>query len=74
MTDVTAIRRIQRTEQYGMSNNIGVEDFDRRTALRVLNDLSSSMYPNYDLYGNKTLVIDRDKFEAVRAKYLDRRG
>ena len=46
---------------------------DRFTALRVLNDLSSCMYPNYDLFGNKTLVIDRDKFEKVRAKYLDRK-
>ena len=47
---------------------------DRYTALRVLNDLSSFMYPSYDLFGNKTLVIDRNKFEKVRAKYLDRQG
>lgn len=53
-----------------MSQN---EEFDRHTALRVLQDLSSRMYPNYDLYGNKTLVIYRDKFEEVRAKYLDRK-
>ena len=51
----------------------GVCDFDRRTALRVLQDLSSCMYPSLDLYGNKTLVIDRDKFEKIRAKYLDRK-
>lgn len=49
------------------------EKIDRRTALRVLQDLSSCMYPSLDLYGNKTLVINRDKFEAIRAKYLDRK-
>ena len=46
---------------------------DRDTALSVLKDLSRYMYPSYDLFGNKTLVIDRDKFEAIRAKYLDRK-
>ena len=50
------------------------EKFDRTTALRVLNDLSSCMYPSFDLYGRKTLVINRVDFENVRAKYLDRKG
>ena len=45
--------------------------FDRKTALEVLKDLSRDMYPSYDLFGNKTLVIDRDKFEAIRHFYLD---
>jgi hypothetical protein len=53
--------------------NAPAADLDRRTALSVLQDLSSCMYPNYDLYGNKTLVINRDKFEKIRAKYLDRK-
>ena len=54
--------------------NLGTtEKYDRHTALRVLQDLSSCMYPSLDLYGNKTLVIDRDKFEKIRAKYLDRK-
>lgn len=48
-------------------------DFDRQTALDVLKDLSAQMYPSYDLFGNKTLVIDRDKFEKIRAKYLDKK-
>ena len=50
-----------------------MNEFDRYTALEVLKDLSKDMYPSYDLFGKKTLVIDRDKFEAVRAKYLDRK-
>lgn len=49
------------------------EKLDRLTALRVLQDLSSCMYPNLDLYGNKTLVINRDRFEKIRAKYLDKK-
>lgn len=49
------------------------EKFDRRTALRVLQDLSSCMYPSFDLYGRKTLVINRVDFEKIRAKYLDRK-
>ena len=49
------------------------EKLDRLTALRVLQDLSSCMYPSLDLYGNKTLVINRDKFEKIRAKYLDQK-
>ena len=48
-------------------------DFDRQTALRVLQDLSSCMYPSFDLFGIKTLVINRADFEKVRAKYLDRK-
>lgn len=50
-----------------------LDDYGRRVALEVLKDLSKHMYPSYDLFGKKTLVIDRDKFETVRAKYLDRK-
>ena len=50
------------------------ETFDRKTALRVLQDLSKNMYPNYDIFGKKTLVINRDRFEEVRKKYLDKKG
>lgn len=44
---------------------------DRNTALSVLKDLSKDLSPNYDLFGRKILTIDRDKFEAIRKKYLD---
>ena len=46
--------------------------FDRDTALAVLKDISAELYPSYDLFGNKTLVIKREKFENIRKKYLDR--
>lgn len=49
------------------------EEFDRHTALRVLQDISSKMYPNINLFGEKTLDIRRKDFEAIRAKYLDRK-
>lgn len=45
--------------------------FDRATALMVLKELSRDMYPDYDIFGKGTLVIDRDKFEAIRKKFLD---
>lgn len=48
-----------------------MEKYDRLTALRVLQDLSNKMYPNLDLFGNPTLVINRDEFEEVRKKWLD---
>lgn len=44
---------------------------DRATALEVLKEFSRDMYPSLDLFGRKTLVINRDKFEAIRKKYLD---
>ena len=47
------------------------ETLDRRTALRVLQDLSSNMYPSNDIFGTKTLVITRYDFEKIRQKYLD---
>lgn len=50
------------------------EKLDRRMALRVLQDLSSKMYPDINLFGQKTLVIRREDFEKIRAKYLDRKG
>lgn len=49
-----------------------MRNIDRDTALAILKEFSRDMYPSYDLYGNKTLVIDRDKFEVIRSKYLDR--
>ena len=51
--------------------NAPTVELDRQTALRVLNDLSSCMYPSRDLFGYKTLVISRAEFEKIRAKYLD---
>ena len=45
-------------------------EFDRDTALAVLKELSKRMYPSHDLFGEKTLVIKRNKFEAVRKKFL----
>ena len=44
---------------------------DRDTALAILKDLSAYMQPSYDLFGRKILVIDRDRFELIRKKYLD---
>lgn len=48
-------------------------DFSRTVALTVLKDISRDMHPSVNLFGDKTLVINRDKFEAIRAKYLDRK-
>lgn len=57
------------TVLYGKSNQI--TDFDRDTALAVLKDFSRDMYPSCDIFGRKTLVINRDEFEAIRKKFLD---
>ena len=56
-----------------MSDKKNHEEIDRDTALAILKEFSRDMYPSYDLFGKKTLVINRDKFEAIRAKYLDRK-
>lgn len=48
-----------------------MEKYDRKTALRVLQDLSHQMYPNLDLFGRPTLVINRKDFEPIRKKWLD---
>lgn len=50
-----------------------MDNFDRNTALSVLKDLSKCMYPDYDLYGKPTLAINRNDFEKIRAKYLDKK-
>lgn len=47
---------------------------DRNTALSVLQDLSSRMRPNCDLFGKHTLIISSDDFETIRAKYLDNKS
>lgn len=51
-----------------------LNDLERKTALDVLKDILKYARPNTDLFGNKTLVIDRDKFEMIRSKYLDKKG
>ena len=51
-------------------HHINLHPIDRYTALEILKEFSRDMYPSYDLFGKKTLVINRDKFEAIRAKYL----
>lgn len=48
-------------------------EFDRKTALMVLQAISHKMYPNVDIFGNKTLVINRYEFEDIRKKFLDKR-
>lgn len=63
-------KKFKRDEEWINDDSV---KYDRKTALAVLNALSKRMYPSYDLYGNKTLVIDRDKFEVVRKKFLDKR-
>lgn len=45
---------------------------DRKTALKVLLDISNRMYPNYDIFGNKILCISRFDFEEIRKQYLDK--
>ena len=62
--------KFRKDEEWANDPNV---KFDRETALMVLKDLSTRMYPSLDLFGNKTLVISRDKFELVRRKYLDRK-
>lgn len=49
-------------------------EFDRKTALIVLQAISHKMYPSLDIFGNKTLVINRYEFEAIRQKFLDKRS
>lgn len=53
--------------------NAPAVDLDRQIALRVLQDISSYMYPDINLFGQKTQVIRRSDFEKIRAKYLDRK-
>lgn len=45
---------------------------DRKTALKVLLDISNKMYPNDDIFGNEILCISRFDFEEIRKKYLDK--
>lgn len=47
------------------------ERLDRKTALRVLQDLSKRMSPTLDIFGEASLFISRPNFEVVRKKYLD---
>ena len=54
-----------------LANDRPVE-FDRATALMVLQDLVPHLRPSQNIFGDKTLVIRRDAFEAVRRKYLDK--
>lgn len=49
-------------------------DYDRDTALAILKEFSRDMRPSLDIFGNKILTIRRDKFEAIRKKYLDGKG
>lgn len=53
-------------ENYICSEN---ELFDRDTALAVLKAFSNAMYPSCDLFGRDTLVINRSKFEEIRAYF-----
>ena len=49
------------------------EWFNRRTALRVLQDISSNMRPSSNIFGTKTLTITRCDFEKIRHEYLDKK-
>ena len=62
-------KKLQEREE--LINDRSIE-FDRATALRVLQDLSANMMPNFDLFGRPILTIHRQDFEAVRKKYLDK--
>lgn len=48
------------------------KEVNRYTALMVLKELSNNMYPNNDIFGNGILVINKDKFESIRKKFLDK--
>ncbi|MBR4889725.1 MAG: hypothetical protein IKU15_00215 [Clostridia bacterium] len=48
-----------------------MEIYDRKTALRVLQDISNKMYASLDIFGKPTHVINRCHFEEIRKKYLD---
>lgn len=56
---------------FGYNYDTRANCHDRDIALAVLKELSRDMYPSCDIFGRKTLVIDRGKFEAIRHKYLD---
>lgn len=62
--------KFKETEEWVKDQSV---EFDRKTALMVLNAISSRMRPSHDIFGNKTLEIDRYAFEAVRRKFLDRK-
>lgn len=47
--------------------------FDRATALMVLQAISHRMRPSHNIFGEKTLVINRYDFEVVRKKFLDKK-
>lgn len=59
-----------KNEIFDQNDDTQTVKFDRATALAVLKEFSRDMYPSLDLFGNKTLVIRREKFEAIRKKYL----
>ena len=46
---------------------------ERDIALAVLQEFIPTMYPSYDIFGNPTLVISREKFEAIRHRWLDKK-
>ena len=61
--------KFQKDEEWANDRNV---EFDRDTALMVLQDLSIRMRPTTNMMGNKILVISRHDFEMVRKKYLDK--
>ncbi len=61
--------RLKKLEEF---SNDRPAEFDRATALMVLQDLVPHFHASTNLYGDKTLVIRRDAFESVRRKYLDK--
>ena len=62
--------KIKRDEEWIEKHDV---EFDRDTALLILNEISKHMRPSTDKFGNKTLVISRYNFEIIRKKFLDKK-
>lgn len=60
--------KIKKEEEWVNDQSV---EFDRDTALMVLKAISSHMYLSHNIFGEKTLVINLNRFEAVRKKFLD---
>ena len=72
MTDFEMHRYAKLVEEEEWINDTSIE-FDRDTALAVLEAISKHMYLGHDRFGDPTLVINRYRFDAVKRKFLDRK-
>lgn len=49
-------------------------EYDRKTALEVLKDISYRMRQSTNIFGGEELSISKEDFEWIRAKYLDNKN